>query len=154
LRCDGRGRLFGWADLGIFAFWLHARKEGRPLKYIGIDGQGLQVLDCLHPRDLIPLVCKQVLTPKNGRPQRINVSVGDDSTMSLTQLSDECSERWTQRTVTIDANPWRYDLPWVVLDATPANMVCQWNPVTSVSRILGEIADFNDTQSDWIGHSL
>jgi CDP-paratose 2-epimerase len=74
--------------------------------------------------------------------------------MSFTQLSDQCSERWTQRAVTIDAIPRPYDLPWVVLDATLANMVWQWNPVTSVSRILGETADFNDTQSDWIGHFL
>jgi CDP-paratose 2-epimerase len=145
---------FGRADQGIFAFWLHAWKEGRPLKYIGFDGQGSQVRDCLHPRDLIPLVCKQVLTPNDGRPQVINVAGGVDSAMSLAQLSDWCSERWTQRTVTIDANPRPYDLPWVVLDAGLANIVWQWNPVTSVSQILSEIADFADTQSDWIGQSM
>jgi hypothetical protein len=63
-------------------------------------------------------------------------------------------ERWMQRVVTIDANPRLYDLPWVVLDAGLANTVWQWNPVTTVSQVLSEIADFADTQGDWIGQSM
>lgn len=59
-----------------------------------------------------------------------------------------------QRPVTIDANPRPSELPWVVLDAGLANTVWQWNPVTPVSQVLSEIADFADTQSDWIGQSL
>jgi len=45
---------FGRADQGIFAYWLNARLRHRPLKYIGFGGQGHQVRDCLHPRDLVP----------------------------------------------------------------------------------------------------
>ena len=145
---------FGRADQGIFAFWLHAWKEGRPLKFIGFDGQGSQVRDCLHPHDLISLLSQQSQTQNDGRPQVINVAGGVNSAMSLAQLSEWCSERWTQRVVTIDANPRPYDLPWVVLDAGLANTVWQWNPVTTVSQVLSEIADFADTQSDWIGQSM
>ncbi len=53
-------RQFGKPDQGIFAFWIHSWREGRPLKYIGFDGLGHQVRDCLHPRDLAPLVLKQM----------------------------------------------------------------------------------------------
>jgi len=53
-------RQFGKPDQGIFAFWLHSWREGRPLKYIGFDGLGHQVRDCLHPRDLAPLLLKQL----------------------------------------------------------------------------------------------
>ena len=144
---------FGRADQGIFAYWLHAWKENRPLKYIGFDGQGSQVRDCLHPRDLITLLSRQVHTSNDGRPQVINVSGGLASAKSLAQLSHWCAERWTQRTVIIDANPRPYDLPWVVLDATLANTVWQWNPVTPVDQILHEIADFADTEADWISES-
>ena len=41
------------ADQGIFSFWIRSWKEKKPLKYIGFDGRGSQVRDCLHPRDLI-----------------------------------------------------------------------------------------------------
>src|SRR6185312_13208555 len=47
---------FGKADQGIFSFWIHSWKSKRPLKYIGFGGQGHQVRDCLHPRDLTTLL--------------------------------------------------------------------------------------------------
>lgn len=53
---------FGKADQGIFSFWLHSWKSGRPLRYIGFGGSGHQVRDCLHPRDLVPLLLKQMAT--------------------------------------------------------------------------------------------
>jgi CDP-paratose 2-epimerase len=43
---------FGKADQGIFAFWVHSYRNKRPLKFIGFDGAGHQVRDCLHPSDL------------------------------------------------------------------------------------------------------
>lgn len=145
---------FGRADQGIFAYWLHCWKENRPLKYIGFDGQGSQVRDCLHPRDLVGLLNRQLNTASDGRTQVVNVSGGVSSAMSLAQLTDWCAERWGQRAVIIDANPRPYDLPWVVLDSSLANTVWQWNAASTVSQILGEIADFADTQSDWIGQSM
>ncbi|MFM8716495.1 MAG: NAD-dependent epimerase/dehydratase family protein, partial [Spartobacteria bacterium] len=47
---------FGKADQGIFSFWIHSWRAGRPLKYIGFGGSGLQVRDCLHPRDIVTLI--------------------------------------------------------------------------------------------------
>lgn len=47
---------FGRADQGIFAYWLNAHLRQRPLRYIGFGGHGHQVRDCLHPRDLAPLL--------------------------------------------------------------------------------------------------
>jgi CDP-paratose 2-epimerase len=46
---------FGKADQGIFSYWIHSWARRRPLTYIGFDGMGHQVRDCLHPRDLVPL---------------------------------------------------------------------------------------------------
>ena len=51
---------FGKADQGIFSFWLNAHLRRRPLKYIGFDGGGHQVRDCLHPRDLVPVLLAQM----------------------------------------------------------------------------------------------
>ena len=67
-------RQFGKPDQGIFAFWIHSWREGRPLKYIGFDGLGHQVRDCLHPRDLAPMVLMQIgkLKVESGKRKAVN----------------------------------------------------------------------------------
>jgi CDP-paratose 2-epimerase len=57
---------FGKPDQGIFSFWINAHRRRRPLKYIGFDGGGHQVRDCLHPRDLVPVLLAQM--KHNGPP--------------------------------------------------------------------------------------
>ncbi|MFC7338078.1 NAD-dependent epimerase/dehydratase family protein [Haloferula chungangensis] len=159
-------RQFGKPDQGIFAFWLHSWREGRPLKYIGFDGLGHQVRDCLHPRDLAPLLVKQMATknqePGTTTPRVINLSGGLASTMSLRQLSDWCTERFPDsptrdflppvaEVLKPEVRP--FDLPWVVLDHSLATETWGWKPTTSVTDILEEIADFADQNPDWIAVS-
>ena len=69
---------FGRPDQGIFAFWLHSWREKRPLKYIGFDGLGHQVRDCLHPRDLVSLLLKQMGGGKvESRKQKADIRTPD-----------------------------------------------------------------------------
>ncbi|MGB2401928.1 MAG: NAD-dependent epimerase/dehydratase family protein [Akkermansiaceae bacterium] len=160
-------RQFGKPDQGIFAFWIHSWREGRPLKYIGFDGLGHQVRDCLHPRDLAPLLLKQI--SKQGTKNQelspiINLSGGVDSAMSLRQLSDWCAQRFPSST-TIDSLPRSaddiegelpirpFDLPWVVLDHSLASETWDWQPQTQVMTILEEIAVFAENSPDWITNS-
>lgn len=144
---------FGRADQGIFSFWLHSWKEQRPLKYIGFGGLGQQVRDCLHPRDLIPLLLRQFEESNGTKPPIVNVSGGLNSAMSLAQLSSWCAGRWGSRDVTADQTPRPFDLPWVVLDHSLATKTWNWQPATSIQQILTEIADFAEAQPDWIGFS-
>jgi CDP-paratose 2-epimerase len=145
---------FGKADQGIFAFWLHSWREGRPLKYIGFDGQGHQVRDCLHPRDLAALLALQLRAgDAHGKPRLTNVSGGLTSACSLRQLSDWCSERWGPRQVAQSPEPRPYDLPWVVIDASQCLDHWGWSPRQNQQAILAEIAAFADTQPDWINLS-
>jgi CDP-paratose 2-epimerase len=55
---------FGRADQGIFSFWIRSYSAKRPLSYIGFGGEGYQVRDCLHPRDLLPLLRQQMISSK------------------------------------------------------------------------------------------
>ncbi len=148
-------RQFGKSDQGIFAFWLHSWREERPLKYIGFDGLGHQVRDCLHPRDLAPLVIKQMAAQSSSAeyPAIVNLSGGQASSRSLRQLSDWCEDRWGARSVSTDANPRPFDLPWVVLDHSLATRTWGWEPAMPVEAILTEIADFADANPDWIATS-
>lgn len=97
---------FGKADQGIFAFWLHSWREQRQLTYIGFDGHGHQVRDCLHPRDLAALVALQLQAGDDrARPRLANVSGGADSACPLAQLSRWCAERWGARAVLEERTP-------------------------------------------------
>ncbi|MEC8473605.1 MAG: NAD-dependent epimerase/dehydratase family protein [Planctomycetota bacterium] len=144
---------FGKADQGIFAYWLHSWREDHPLKYIGFGGSGFQVRDCLHPKDLARLLVMQMNEFPQDHPRTINVSGGMDSAISLRQLSDFCSNRWGAKVVEAAGGNRVYDLPWVVLDHSLASETWGWQPEMGVYEILSEIAEFAESQDDWIGLS-
>jgi CDP-paratose 2-epimerase len=83
-------------------------------------------------------------------PSIVNLSGGLQSSRSLRQLSDWCTDRWGANTVASDPQPRPYDLSWVVLDHTLATDTWDWNPSTSTESILEEIARFADANPKWI----
>ena len=146
----GKGQ-FGKADQGIFSFWIRSWKENRPLKYIGFDGKGSQVRDCLHPKDLVTVLKKQMETDR----LRLRLCLRDDESVdlricnfgggvgnscSLSQLSEWCEKRFGPRKVESDPKPRPYDLPWVVLDSSRAKKIWDWEVQTSMEQIFEEIA--------------
>lgn len=142
---------FGRPDQGIFAYWLNSWLRQRPLKYIGFGGTGRQVRDCLHPRDLLPVLQQQFTASALPAADRIaNFSGGADSAMSLAELSDWCATRWGTRPVAVDPVLRRFDLPWIVLDASKAARLWQWRPATSREAILHEIAAHAEAHPDWL----
>lgn len=142
---------FGRADQGIFAYWINAWRQKRPLKYLGFGGHGHQVRDCLHPRDLAPLLEKQVAAGKLAASDRlVNVSGGAASAMSLKQLSDWCAQRFGPHTVVQDGTPRPFDIPWIVLDHARATRVWGWRPATPTSAVLEEIARHAEAHPDWL----
>ncbi len=142
---------FGRADQGIFAFWINSYLRRRPLRYIGFGGAGHQVRDCLHPRDLAPLLERQLEAPTVTPGDRIlNLSGGIDSARSLRQLSSWCESRFGPHAIGVDASPRPFDLPWVVLDSTRASNLWGWSPKTSVETILDEIARHAENNPEWL----
>ncbi|MEO7412043.1 MAG: NAD-dependent epimerase/dehydratase family protein [Opitutaceae bacterium] len=142
---------FGRADQGIFAYWLNAWLRRRPLKYIGFGGHGHQVRDCLHPRDLLPVLLKQFTATKLPADDRIaNFAGGATSAMSLRQVSDWCAQKFGAHGVASDTTARAFDIPWVVLDSTKAKRVWGWEPVTPTSAILDEIAAHAEAHADWL----
>lgn len=142
---------FGRADQGIFAFWINAWLRKRPLKYLGFGGHGHQVRDCLHPRDLLPVLEKQFAAPKLSVDDRLaNFSGGADSSMSLRQLSNWCADRFGPHTVAEDGTPRPFDIGWIVLDHSKATRIWNWRPTTSTPAILEEIARHAEAHPNWL----
>lgn len=142
---------FGRADQGIFAYWINSWLRKRPLKYLGFGGHGYQVRDCLHPRDLVPLLEKQFAAPKVAVTDRLaNFSGGAASAMSLRQLSDWCEGRFGPHTVAQDGTPRPFDIPWIVLDHAKATTIWGWKPATPTPVILEEIARHAEQNPGWL----
>lgn len=145
---------FGRPDQGIFSYWLHSWRARRPLNYLGFGGDGHQVRDCLHPRDLAPLLWKQFEHGSaGGHPRLANVSGGLESAMSLAGLSSWCGKNIGPHGVTRDGSDRAYDLPWVVLDCSLARSTWDWAPSIPVDDILREIADHSLARPDWLAIS-
>jgi len=143
---------FGRPDQGIFAYWINSHLRRRPLGYIGFDGQGHQVRDCLHPRDLSPLVLDQILSSKNltATDRIINLSGGAESALSLRQLTAWCDERFGRHEVVSKPENRPFDIPWMVLDSTKAKKLWNWRPATTRVQILEEIARHAEAHPDWL----
>jgi len=142
---------FGRADQGIFTFWINAWRRKRPLKYLGFGGHGHQVRDCLHPRDLVPVLARQFQAPKLAAADRLaNFSGGAASAMSLKQLSDWCTGRFGPHPVVPDGTPRPFDIPWIVLDHARATRLWNWQPATPTKAILEEIAAHAEQNPGWL----
>jgi CDP-paratose 2-epimerase len=161
------GGQFGKADQGIFSYWIHSWKAGRPLRYIGFDGSGRQVRDCLHPRDIVPVLLKQM--GFEGRvssvesPQTVNLSGGVENSMSLLELSAWCRGRFGPHpnspalnvsafnfppSASLETRP--YDIPWMVLDPSLAEKTWDWHPATPINDVLEEIALHAESHPGWL----
>lgn len=142
---------FGRPDQGIFAYWLNAHLRRRPLRYIGFDGKGSQVRDCLHPRDLVPLLRRQAAAGVDPtKPSIGNVGGGAASARSLSQLTDWCDARWGAHPVASDPRPRPFDLPWIILDAARTEAAWGWSVQTPVDEILEEIACHAEANPEWL----
>ena len=140
---------FGRADQGIFSFWINSWLRGKPLKYIGFDGSGSQVRDCLHPHDVVPVLLKQMET--GAKPPRIvNLGGGTDHSMSLAQLSAWCTARFGPREVKSEPAPRPFDIPWMVMDSSLARRQWNFSPATPMESILNEITDHAQAHPGWL----
>lgn len=141
---------FGRADQGIFSYWINAWLRRRPLDYVGFDGTGRQVRDCLHPRDLASLLIRQASGGVCSSGRIFNLGGGVDNSISLAGLSEWCEQRFGSHPVGSIAAERRFDVPWLVLDSSLAHKVWGWRPETGIREILEEIALHAEQNPDWL----
>ena len=121
-----------------------------PLKYIGFDGSGHQVRDALHPRDLAPLLSRQLMESNWDAPKIINIGGGIENSMSLKELSTWCQNRFGPNKISPSSQFRPMDAPWIVMDSTVAQNAWNWSVKTKIEQILEEIANHADRNPNWI----
>jgi CDP-paratose 2-epimerase len=141
---------FGRADQGIFSFWINAYLRRAPLKYIGFDGAGHQTRDCFHPRDLVPLLQKQMTAATSENPRIANLGGGAENSISLAGLSKWCAARFAAHQIASDPTPRPFDVPWLVMDSRLAGETWAWKPTIPLEAILEEIARHAEAHPGWL----
>jgi CDP-paratose 2-epimerase len=154
---------FGKIDQGIFSYWLHCWRAGRPLRYIGFGGTGHQVRDFFHPADLAQLVLQQLKATESPTDPIFNLGGGLGCAMSLAQLSLWCAQRWPQQALNYPhlfpgeestpdpaAENRPFDIPWFVMDSRKAHQHFQWQPTYTAESVLTSIATHAEENPDWL----
>jgi len=145
----GAGQM-GTAEQGIFSYWVHSHARKQPLRYIGFEGLGHQLRDAFHPLDLTQLLWRQMNQPAKPGPRRFNAGGGADNSMSLSELTDWCHQRFGPHPVEADPRPRPFDIPWLVMDSAKAAAHFAWRPQKLLPQILDEIAVHAEQNPDWL----
>jgi len=140
---------FGRPDQGIFSFWINSFLRKRLLKYIGFSGTGHQVRDVLHPADLVPLLCAQMIR-SGPAGATLNLGGGVRNAISLAQLTQWCARRFGEREIGHLQEDRPFDPPWLVIDSALAQRTFGWQPSTSLETILSGIAEHADRHPEWL----
>ena len=131
----------GKVDQGVIVHWIASHIFGKPLKYFGYGGQGKQVRDILHIRDLFDLVRYQIdhLEALNGA--LFNVGGGREVSISLAELTAFCQQS-TRNKVPIDAviEDRVADIRIYLTDNTKVTQATGWKPQIMPAMIVDEIA--------------
>jgi len=130
----------GKVDQGFFVLWAARHLYGGNLSYNGFGGTGLQVRDVLHVSDLYVLIEHQIRNLESLGGRVFNVGGGIDSSISLCELSDLCTQR-TGRRIGISSNPEtnQVDVPYYVTDNSVVTAQTGWKPSYTIERSLDDV---------------
>ena len=134
---------FGKTDQGIFTLWVARHHFGRPLKYTGFGGTGLQVRDLLHPADLCELVSQQMQSLAQLSGETFNVGGGRSGSVSLQEYTGLCQQA-TGRSVPIAQDPTTstVDIPWYITDHAKVTHRLGWQPSRGPKDIVTDITQW------------
>ncbi len=131
---------FGKTDQGVFTLWVARHYFGRPLKYTGFGGKGLQVRDLLHPDDLSELVQSQLNGWDKVAGLTFNIGGGRNGSVSLKEFTTICQEI-TGREVPIEQDTMTssVDVPWYISDHSNITNLLGWKPVHNPRQIVTDV---------------
>lgn len=131
---------FGKTDQGVFTLWVARHYFGRPLKYTGFGGKGLQVRDLLHPDDLSELIKSQLNSWDKVAGRTFNIGGGRKGSVSLSEFTTICQEE-TGREVPIeqDVSTSSVDVPWYITDHSKITDTVGWEPTRNPQKIVADI---------------
>lgn len=138
----GKGQ-FGKTDQGVFTLWVARHYFQGKLSYTGFGGEGKQVRDILHPKDLYRCIAKQIDQSKSWNSEVFNLGGGDEGSISLQEYTSICEEV-TGKQISISKNPETadVDIPYYVSDSSKAKERFGFEIMMKPKDIVKEIKDW------------
>jgi len=134
---------FGKTDQGVFTLWVARHMFGGSLSYTGFGGEGKQVRDLLHPRDLFELIKRQIPRLNEFRGQVFCAGGGVEGSVSLREYTVQCQDA-TGKRISIGTVPGTspVDIPYFVADSSKGRKTFSWEPVISPMQIVQDIVSW------------
>lgn len=133
----------GKVDQGFFALWTARHLFSGCLSYMGFGGEGLQVRDVLHVRDLFNLLQIQMQNFSSHIGKVYNVGGGKANSVSLRELTDLVVEITANKIpITADAATREADIPYYVTDNSQVMAATNWQPQVSIPELAQEVVDW------------
>ena len=130
----------GKIDQGVVVLWMARHYWKGSLGYIGFGGEGLQVRDMLHVRDLFELVDYQIQHLNHYTGQIFNVGGSTQVSVSLKELTNWCEEITGNKiSITKVAENRPADMPIYLTDNSKITSATGWKPTIETKQILTEI---------------
>ena len=107
------------------------------LKYIGYGGNGNQVRDILHVKDLCEIIELQLKNIKFINKKTFTIGGAKNNTISLNDLTD-LSEKITKKTIKFNKvkKTSKYDIPYFVSCNKKISKFYKWKPKKNVNDII------------------
>lgn len=133
----------GKVDQGFVVLWAAKHYWKDKLAYIGYGGEGKQVRDILHIRDLYELIDYQIHNVDSVNGGTFNVGGGVQNSVSLLELTRICQEV-TGNQIEIEKQPETRvaDVKLYVTDNTKVSTETGWDPKVGISEIVGDIVQW------------
>lgn len=134
----GPGQM-GKIDQGILVFWLAQHFWKKELKYIGFGGEGKQVRDMLHIKDLFDLIDTEIHNIDIVNNKTYNVGGGIKSSVSLLELTNMC-QQVTGNKINIEKSSLDRpgDIRIYITDNTKITSDTNWTPKYTSDKIVEE----------------
>lgn len=139
----------GKVDQGVVVLWAAKHHYNQSLSYIGYGGDGKQVRDILHVKDLYRLLEIQVNDMDAHNGEIYNVGGGPERAISLLELTGLC-RKYTGNTIPINSvkNDRVGDIRIYITDNSKVTGQTGWKPEITVDEIVEEISDWIKENSE------
>jgi CDP-paratose 2-epimerase len=130
----------GKIDQGVIVLWLAKHYWKKELSYIGYGGQGKQVRDILHIKDLFELLVLQIADIDIYTNEIFNIGGGLDVSVSLKELTVLCEEVVGNKIkINSIAENRQADIPLYISDCKKINDISGWKPKVTPNEIISDV---------------
>ncbi len=139
---------FGKQDQGFVPLWVARHLFKKKLSYIGFGGNGHQVRDVIHIKDVCEIILIQIRKINKVYNNTFNIGGGLSNSISLKDLTAKCQEITKNKIKIKKINKTSiFDIPYFVTDNNKIKKIYKWTPSRNINQLIKDIYFWLKTQN-------